>query len=66
MYTVQSNIRKEEGTITDDGDHVSKHVTLGEAVHGGEVDEAGRLDVALVRLAAPIRHDVDGHFSLRK
>ena len=49
---------------TNDGDNVGQHVVSADVVHQGEVEEARRLDLAPVRLAAPVRDQVDAKLAL--
>eukprot|EP00964_Phaeocystis_antarctica_P045323 scaffold26078_cov36-Phaeocystis_antarctica.AAC.2 len=48
----------------DDGDDVGEHVPLRHHVQPLQVREAGRADVALVRLVAAIGHEVDAELAL--
>ena len=50
---------------TDDGDNVGQHVVSADVVHQGEVEEARRLDLASIGLAAPVRDQVDAKLALR-
>ena len=45
------NLSEHNVHCTNDGDNVSEHVVLADVVHEGEVEEAGGLDLASVRLA---------------
>ena len=47
-----------------DGDNVGQHVVSADVVHQGEVEEARRLDLAPVGLAAPVRDQVDAKLAL--
>ena len=51
--------------LTDDGDYVGQHVSLGEFVTSSEVSEAGRLDLTAVRAAGPVRHQVHAKLTLK-
>ena len=48
-----------------DGDNVGQHVVSADVVHQGEVEEARRLDLAPIGLAAPVRDQVDTKLALR-
>ena len=50
---------------TNDGDNVCQHVVSADVVHQGKVEEARRLDLAPVGLAAPVRDKVDAKLALR-
>ena len=47
-----------------DGDNVGQHVVSADVVHQGEVEEARRLDLASIGLAAPVRDQVDAKLAL--
>ena len=48
-----------------DGDNVGQHVVSADVVHQGEVEEARRLDLAPIGLAAPVRDQVDAKLAFR-
>ena len=58
------NLAKYNIHCTNDGNNVSQHVVSADVVHEGEVEEAGGLDLASVRLAASIRDKVDAKLTL--
>ena len=47
-----------------DGDNVGQHVVSADVVHQGKVEEARRLDLAPIGLAAPVRDQVDAKLAL--
>merc|ERR1719341_1029357 len=58
------NLAKYNIHCANNGDDVGQHVVSAHVVHHGEVEEAWSLDLAPVRLAAPIGDEVDAKLAL--